>query len=72
VGNVGNQTVIRGDEEGAIENVRGDHSDDRRGFLTIWDNVLTVGESIRGEERAGWSHPHPGGLLEEMGGGCEK
>jgi hypothetical protein len=43
VSQVGNQTALRGDEEGAIENVPGDHSNDRRGFITILDNVLTVG-----------------------------
>ncbi len=34
VSQVGNQTAWQGDEEGAIENERGDHSDDRHGFLT--------------------------------------
>ncbi len=43
------QTALRGDEEGAIENVRGD---DRGDFLTISDNVPTVGGLAGGEERA--------------------
>ncbi len=34
------------------------------GFLTIFDNVLAVGKSTSGEERAGLPHPHPGGLIE--------
>jgi hypothetical protein len=29
------------------------------GFLTIWNNVLTVGESARGEVRAGRPNPRP-------------
>ncbi len=32
----------------------GNLSDDRRGFLTILDNVLTVGGSARGEKQADW------------------
>jgi hypothetical protein len=43
VGQMGDQTALQGDEEGAIENVPGDCSDDRRGFLTILNNTLTVG-----------------------------
>ncbi len=30
------QTSLQGDEEGAIQNVPGDHSDDRQSFLTSW------------------------------------
>jgi hypothetical protein len=63
---VGNQTALRGDEEGATENLQGDYSNDCHGFLTISDN--TVCESTGSEEQAGWPHPHPGGLLEEAGG----
>ncbi len=55
VGQVGNQTALWENEEGAIQNVTGDLSDDRRGFLTILDNVLTVGGSARGKEVAGLS-----------------
>jgi hypothetical protein len=36
------QTALQGGEEGAIQDVTGDLSDDCRGFLTILD-VLTVG-----------------------------
>jgi hypothetical protein len=43
VGQVSDQTAFQGDEEGAIQNVPGDHSDDRSDFLTILANVLTVG-----------------------------
>ena len=50
----------------------GIHSDGRCGSFTILDNVLTVGESARGEERADRPHHDPGGLLEGAGGGCEK
>ncbi len=56
VGLVGDQTALKGDEEGTIKNMRGNHSDDRLGFLTIWDNVLTVGESAGDEEQAGLPH----------------
>ncbi len=42
VSQLSDQTALRGDKERAIQNVAGDHSDDRRGFLTILDNVLTV------------------------------
>ncbi len=32
---VGDQTALRGEEEGAIDNMQGNHSNDCRGFLTI-------------------------------------
>jgi hypothetical protein len=35
VGQLSDQTALRGDEEGAIQNVPGDHSNDRNSFLTI-------------------------------------
>ncbi len=50
VGQVGDQCAGRGYEEGAIENMRGNHGDDRFGFFTIWDNDLNVGGSAEGEE----------------------
>ncbi len=65
------QTVLRGDKEGAIQNVPGDHSDDRPGFLTISDNVLIVGGSARGEEQAGRPQPQSGGLPEGAGEGTK-
>ncbi len=37
---------------------------DRHGFLTILENVLTVGESAGGEKWACQPHPQPGGLLQ--------
>jgi hypothetical protein len=43
VSKVSDQTAFQGDEEEAIQNMPGDHSDDRRNFLTFLDNVLTVG-----------------------------
>ena len=49
----------------------GDLSDDRRGFLTILDNVLTVGVWARGEERSRRSQSRSAGLLEGAGGGTE-
>ncbi len=52
--------------------MRGSHGDDRRGFLTFLDNVLTVDESAGGEENAWWHHTNPGGLLEEVRGEYEK
>jgi hypothetical protein len=42
----GDQTALRGDEEGAIQNVTSDHSNDRRGLA----NFLTVGRSARGKK----------------------
>jgi hypothetical protein len=66
---VGDQTSLSGEEEGAIEKVQDDYSVDSHGFLTISDNILTVGELARGEEQAGLPHPHPRGLLEGAGGG---
>jgi hypothetical protein len=45
VSQLSDQTSLRGDEEGAIQNVPGDHSDDHHSFLTISDNVLNVGGS---------------------------
>ncbi len=64
VGQVGGQTALRGDEEGAIEYAQGNHSPDCRVFLTILDKAVTVGELAGDEERSGWPHPHPHGLLE--------
>jgi hypothetical protein len=71
VGQIGDQTALRENEEGAIQNVTGDLSDDRRGFLTILDNVLTVGVWARGEERSRRSQSRSAGLLEGAGGGTE-
>ncbi len=50
---MGDQTALQGDEEGAVKNVLGAHSDDRCGCLTILDNVLDVCDTARGEEQAG-------------------
>jgi hypothetical protein len=50
VGQVSNHTALQENEEGVIQNVTGDLSDDCRGFLTILDNILTVGGSARGKE----------------------
>ena len=71
VGQVGDQTALRENEEGAIRNVTGDLSNDRRGFLTILDNVLTLGGSARGEERSRRPQPQSAGLPEGAGGGTE-
>ncbi len=65
---MGAQFAGRGDEEGASENPSGD----RRGFLTILDNILTVGELAKGEEGAGRLHPHLGDLLEGAEGTGKK
>ncbi len=65
------QTASQGDEEGAIQNVTGDLSDDRRGFLTILDNVLTVGGSARGEKQADRPQLQSRGLPEVAGGGTK-
>ncbi len=66
------QTAGKGNEEGGSQDVRGVHSDNHCCFLTILDNVLTVGKYSGGEAWVGRPHPHPGDLLEEARGGCEK
>jgi hypothetical protein len=71
VGQVGDQTSLQMNKEGAIQNMTGDLSDDRRGFLTILDNVLTVGVSARGEERSRRPQPQSAGLPEGAGGGTK-
>jgi hypothetical protein len=71
VGQLSDQSALRGDEEGAIQNLIGDLSDDRRGFITILDNVLTVGGSARGEKQADRLQPQSGGLPERAGGGTK-
>jgi hypothetical protein len=71
VGQLSDQTALWGDEEGAIQNVTGHLSDDRRGFLTILDNVLTVGGSARGKKQADRPQLQSGGLSEGAGGGME-
>ncbi len=50
-------------------------SDDRRGFFTILDNLLTVGKFVGGKEQTGRLQPRSGGLLEGAVGGmslCHK
>jgi hypothetical protein len=54
VSQLSDQTALRADEEGVIQNVTGDFSDDRHGFLTILDNVFTVGGSARVKKQADW------------------
>ncbi len=61
-----------GDEERASLDTQSVLSDFRPDFFTILDDVLTVGESAEGKERAVWALTHPGGLLEGSGGGREK
>jgi hypothetical protein len=60
------------DEEGARLGAQSVRSKFRRGFFASLDNVLIIGESAGGEERDVQPHPHPGGLREGSGGGCEK
>jgi hypothetical protein len=55
-------TEGKGDEKGASLDMQIIHRDFRRGFFTVLDNILTVGESAKGEDQAGWPHPYPGGL----------
>jgi hypothetical protein len=38
-------------KEGVIQNVTGNHRNDRRGFLTILDNILSVNELARGKNQ---------------------
>jgi hypothetical protein len=45
-------TEGHGDEERVRLDARSVHCDFRRGFFTILNNILTVGESAEGEERA--------------------
>ncbi len=71
VSQVDNQTALRENEEGAIQNVTGDLSDDRCGFLTILDNVLNVGVLARGKERSRRPQPQSAGLPEGAGGGTK-
>jgi hypothetical protein len=49
----------------------GNHSNDRRGFLTILDNALTVYGLPGGKEQACRSQPQSGGLPEGAGGGTK-
>jgi hypothetical protein len=56
------QTALQGDEEGAIQNVSGDHSDDHQSFLTILDNVVNVGGSAGGKKQASQHQTQSGGL----------
>jgi hypothetical protein len=70
-GQLSDQTALRGDEEGVIQNVPGIHSDDRRSFLTIWDNALNVGGSTRGKKQASRHQPQSGGLPVGVGGGTK-
>ncbi len=58
--------------EGAIKNMRDDHGNDRRDFLTILDNILTVGVWSGGEEWSCRPRCHPGGRIEGAGGGNKK
>jgi hypothetical protein len=62
-------TEGQGDEGASLE-VPDVHSGFCRGFFTILDNVLNGGEPAGGKERAAWPHPHPGNLLEGLGGGA--
>ncbi len=71
VGQLSDQTALQGGEEVAIQNVTGDLSDDRRGFSTILDNVLTVGGSARGKKQADRPQLPSGGLPEGAGGGMK-
>jgi hypothetical protein len=62
VSQLSDQTALRGDEEGVIQNVPGNYSDDRHSFLTISDNILNVGGSARGKKQASRHQPQSGGL----------
>jgi hypothetical protein len=63
--------ALLGDEEGAIQDVRGGRSYGRRSSLTFLDNVLIVEESDGDKERADRPHSRSGGLLEELRWGYE-
>ncbi len=51
--------------------MRSHHVHDHHGFMTIYDNVLTVGESAGIEERADQPHPCPGGNIDGTGKGAK-
>jgi hypothetical protein len=68
VGQLGDQTALRGGEEGASQDIRGICGDNRLSSFTTLDNVLTIGELAMGENRDGQPHPHAGDLLEEAEG----
>jgi hypothetical protein len=63
LGQVGDQTTLLGDEEGASMDMRDIRSNKYCSFLTILDNVLTVSELAGGQERDSQPHPNPGDLL---------
>ncbi len=71
VGQLSDQTALKGDEEEAIQNVPGDHSDDRHSFLTILDNVLNVGGLAGGKKQASRHQTQSGGLPLWAGGGTK-
>ncbi len=56
---MGGQTAGQGAEEGEIQDVRGVCGDNDHSFSIILDNIITVGESAEGEERAGQPLSHP-------------
>ncbi len=71
VSQLSNQTALQGDKEGAIQNVPGDHSDDRHSFLTILDNVLNVGGLAGGKKQGSRHQTQSGGLPVWAGGGTK-
>jgi hypothetical protein len=62
VGQLSDQTALQGDEEGAIQNVPDDHSNDRHSFFTILDNVLNVGGPAGGKKQGSRNQTQSGGL----------
>jgi hypothetical protein len=62
VSQLSDQTALQGDEEGSIQNVPGNHSDDRHSFLTTLDNVLNVGGSAGGKKQASQHQTQSGRL----------
>jgi hypothetical protein len=71
VGQLRDQTALRGDDKGVIQNVPGVHIHDHRGFLTILDNVLFVSGSLGGKKQAYRHQPQSGGLPVGAGGGTK-
>ncbi len=71
VGQLRDQTDLRGDEEGAIQNVTGDLSNDCRGFFNHLGLRFHCWWVSQGRKQADRPQLQSGGLSEGAGGGTE-